>query len=135
MIPCGFFKISSNTLRSAGVSPSFDLSMLKPSLEAIRITHFSPYTVGRLDTRISYSRPSTVIVIRPSCGFLFSEISIPDIILIRVVIAPRRVLSYWIISLKLPSILYRTRISFSIGSICISEALCRTACSITLLMS
>ena len=135
IIPCGFFNISSNTLRSAGVSPSFDLSMLNPSLDAILITHFSPYTVGRLDTRISYSLPSTLMVIRPSCGFLFSEISIPDIILIRVVIAPRSVLSYWIISRRLPSILYLTRISLSIGSICISEALCLTACSITLLIS
>ena len=109
--------------------------MLNPSLDAILITHFSPYTVGRLDTRISYSLPSTLRVIRPSCGFLFSEISIPDIILIRVVIAPRSVLSYSIISRRLPSILYLTRILFSIGSICISEALCLTACSITLLIS
>ena len=42
--------------------------------------------------------------------------------LLRVVIAPS-VLSYWIISRRLPSILYLTRISLSIGSICISEAL------------
>ena len=103
-------------------------------MDAILITTFSPYTVGRLETRISYSLLSTVVVIRPSCGLRFSEISMPDIILRRVVIAPRRALSYFIISLRLPSILYRTLTVFSIGSIWISLARCLTACSIILLI-
>jgi len=51
------------------------------------------------------------------------------------VIAPRSALSYFIISLRLPSILYLTRTVFSIGSICISLARCLTACSMILLIS
>ncbi|CCY61155.1 uncharacterized protein BN572_00375 [Clostridium sp. CAG:264] len=91
IIPCGLLRIPSNTLISSSSRPSPLFGFVSPSLEVSRITVFSPYTVGRIDTRTSNSLRSTKIVIRPSCGFLFSAISIPPMILIRAVI-PARIL-------------------------------------------
>ena len=126
MIPCGLLRIPSNTLISSSSSPRPLFGLVSPSLEVSRITVFSPYTVGRIDTRTSNSRLSTKIVIRPSCGFLFSAISIPPMILIRAVIPARILRSYDITCFNAPSILYLTRTLFSSASIWISDALCLT---------
>ena len=76
---------------------------VSPSLEEIRSTSFSPCTVGIEETRMSYSCRSTITVIRPSWGLRFSEISMPPIILMRVEMAGRRLLSYIIFSKRAPS--------------------------------
>ena len=92
-IPYGLASICCSIDISSRFRPSSLISLVRLSLEEIRITIFSPCTVGIEEIRISYSRRSTITDIRPSCGFLFSEISIPPMILIRVEIAGRRLLS------------------------------------------
>ena len=93
IIPKGCAIIWSKRCSSSSLSPSSFFSRVRFSLEEIRSTSFSPWTVGIEEIRISYSCLSTIIVIRPSWGFLFSEISIPPIILIRVEIAGSKLLS------------------------------------------
>ena len=88
-IPCGLLIIWSNTLSSCSLRPRSFFSLVRAVLDVSRITIFSPYTVGRTDTRISYSIRSTICVIRPSCGLRFSAISIPPMILIRATNAGR----------------------------------------------
>ena len=93
IIPKGLAIIWSKRAISSGASPSSFLFLVRFSLEEIRITIFSPCTVGMEEIRISYSCLSTTMDIRPSCGFLFSEMSIPPMILMRVEMAGRRLLS------------------------------------------
>ena len=45
-----------------------------PVLSNRRITIFSPYTVGKIETRTSKSFPGDLIEKRPSCGRRFSAI-------------------------------------------------------------
>ncbi len=52
---------------------------------------------------MSYSVRSTTMVMRPSCGLRFSEISMPERILTRVTMAARREMSYSIFSESTPS--------------------------------
>ena len=50
----------------------------------IRITIFSPYSVGRVETRKSITRSALIFsFIRPSCGTRFSEMSMREITLMR----------------------------------------------------
>ena len=130
IIPCGLLRILSNTFSCSASKPRALLGFVRPSLDVSLITVFSPNTVGRMETRTSNSLLSTMIVIRPSCGFLFSAMSIPPMILIRAVIPANILRSYDITCFSAPSILYLTLTLFSRASICISDALCLTPPSI-----
>ena len=130
MIPCGLLRMLSKTFSCSASKPRALFGFVRPSLDVSLITVFSPKTVGRIETRTSNSLLSTMMVIRPSCGFLFSAISIPPMILIRAVIPASMLRSYDITCLSAPSILYLTLTLFSRASICISDALCLTPPSI-----
>ncbi len=68
MVPYGLLYDSSYRRMLAAWKPSSDKRSSAVFLSRIRMTTFSPLTVGRVATRRSTGRPSIVVLIRPSWG-------------------------------------------------------------------
>ncbi|MCY1383411.1 hypothetical protein D9M69_715330 [compost metagenome] len=69
---------------SSGSYPSASMPTLALLGSRIRITIFSPKRVGNVLTRKSITRSGPILsFIRPSCGTLFSEMSMREITLMR----------------------------------------------------
>ncbi len=102
--------------------PSAGSSITARVLSRIRITHFSPNTVGIVDTRTSSSRSPIVTAIWPSCGRRRSTMFMSDMTLMRLTsdgpIGPGSV----VIWCSAPSVRTRTRTESAIGSMCTSDA-------------
>src|SRR6266849_5369204 len=83
--------LRSNFLRDSGSKPSLVISSRMFSLSSKRMTTFSPYRVGPVETRKSNSffLPSALylIMMRPSCGKRFSAMSSLAMIFTRLVMA------------------------------------------------
>ncbi len=83
----------SNFASDSGSNPSLVMSRRRFSLSSNRMTIFSPYSVGIVETRKSRSLilPSLryLIMMRPSCGSRFSLMSSLAMILMRLVMASR----------------------------------------------
>ncbi len=92
-MPQGLLIATSSFLSESSSNPSFVMSSISFDLSRRRMTIFSPKSVGRHDTRKSMSleTPSSEkrILMRPSWGRRFSEISSFAMILTREVIASR----------------------------------------------
>ena len=80
------------------------------------MTIFSPNCVGSVETRRSIRRPSVLSWLRPSCGFRRSEMSMPDMILSREMVASLSALGILRTSCSSPSTRYRTWTADSCGS-------------------
>src|ERR1700682_2284231 len=113
--------------RSGSASkPSSVMSSCSFVLSRSRMTTFSPNCAGTVETRRSRSRERSStrsrILIRPSCGRRFSEMSSFAMIFKREMSGSRvrmgRAMMLW----RMPSIRKRTRNSFSYGSTWMSEA-------------
>ncbi len=59
------------------------MSCTSVSGSKMRMTTFSPKAVGSVETRSSTSRPSRSVLMRPSCGRRFSEMSMRESIFTR----------------------------------------------------
>ena len=95
------------------------------------MTTFSPYTVGRVETRRSMALPSTVSPMRPSWGMRRSAMSISAMTLRRDT-TPGMIERGWRMrSCNTPSMRKRMRRSTSVGSTWMSEARSCTAWRIT----
>ena len=119
-MPSGALRISSKSFWLVGENPSSSLLRRVAFRLKIRITIFSPNTVGKTETRMSTSLPSMVVSIRPSWGIRRSAMSRPLMILIRVAMAEWALAFNCMFSTKVPSTRKRTRTTFSKGSIWIS---------------
>ena len=90
-MPHGFRIAVSNLASDSLSNPSFVMSSINLSLSSRRMTIFSPKSVGRQETRksMSFGLPSSWkrILMRPSWGRRFSEMSSLAMILMRDVIA------------------------------------------------
>ena len=75
---------------SSVAKPSAGSDMRPRSRSRMRITIDSPWYAGSAETRRSISRPWSLMLMRPSCGLRFSEMSIPAISLMRERIAGAR---------------------------------------------
>ena len=75
----------------------------------IRITIFSPYSVGKVDTRKSMALLPNFIFMRPSCGTRFSEMSSRLMTLMRDASFSLMASGGWVISRSSPSTRNRTR--------------------------
>ncbi len=87
-----------------------------------RITMLSPSFKGKDETRISRSMLAIFNSILPSCGRLFSAMSIPDNIFNREITGNCKRLGMVSASCSTPSTRYRIRLRPLTGSMCISEA-------------
>ncbi len=80
--------------RDCGSKPSLVMSSISFDLSSNRSTIFSPHSVGRHETRKSISRLRSSIfsriLMRPSCGRRFSEMSSFDMILTREISGSRK---------------------------------------------
>ena len=74
-IPLGRSIIRESSASGPGASPSSDVPRSALDLSSTRRTTFSPWMVGKVETRRSYSFPAIVIRARPSCGSRRSEMS------------------------------------------------------------
>ncbi len=85
--PCGRLSTSSSVSSCIAVSPSSSIRVRRFRLSRMRMTSFSPSSVGIDDTRRSMSRPSAFSRTRPSWGSRFSAMSILPITFTRETIA------------------------------------------------
>ena len=81
-----------------------------------RSTAFSPQMVGKVDVRTSTPRPLTVALKRPSCGFLWTAMSIPDSTFNRATTAGPSTGSRFATSCMVPSTRMRSRRLVLVGS-------------------
>ena len=95
------------------------------------MTIFSPHTVGRVATRRSTVPPPDGTDRRPSCGIRRSAMSMSAMILSRLVTPAVMVRGERMTSCSTPSMRNRTRRSFSVGSMWMSEARSEIACEIS----
>src|SRR5450756_2227753 len=122
IMPYGLVYDCSKTALFRSRKPRSERSSRAVELSKMRITTFSPQTVGKVATRRSIFRPWWVTDMRPSCGFRRSAMSIS------LRIFTREITPAWICfgdrwtSLSTPSIRYRTRRSVSVGSMWMSDA-------------
>jgi len=88
-----------------------------PSLKSrSRSTIFSPPATGSADARILTDPPACSTVSPPSCGFLFTEMSVPYITLIRDVMEARPLPGRVRAERRTPSMRYRIRTRPANGS-------------------
>ena len=97
-------------------------------LSRILITIFSPWTVGSVASRRSRLRLLTRSDTRPSCGMRFSAMFRSPMTLRRLISPFWMLLGECMTSWSTPSTRNRTRTSFSVGSMCTSEARSAAAC-------
>ena len=83
MRPCGWSIHDSKAPFSSASKPSWAMSCTSVSGSKMRMTTFSPKAVGSVETRSSTSRPSRSVLMRPSCGRRFSEMSMRESIFTR----------------------------------------------------
>ena len=125
--PYGFAIACLKLPRSFSENPILSISNDIAPLSSILSTAFSPNTVGTTDTLKSIGLSSTFTVKPPSCGSLFSAISIFESIFILDIRAGKRCCDGGAILCNIPSILKRTFIFSLKGSMCISLARSFTA--------
>ncbi|CRW98505.1 hypothetical protein PAERUG_P53_London_9_VIM_2_02_13_03224 [Pseudomonas aeruginosa] len=82
-MPCGLRTVSSISLRSRSLMPRCCRFRRPACLSSRRSTTRSPLAEGRVETRMSTSRPPTRREIRPSWGIRFSAMSSRAMTLIR----------------------------------------------------
>ena len=130
IMPRGLLMFLCKCSRASPWKPSS--SRLNPLVDSGRslITTFSPSKTGKIETRREYRYSGVSILNLPSWGSLCSSNFRLESTLILATIPVATCLGRTIASRKIPSILYLTTTSFSIGSICISEARCKMACLI-----
>ena len=109
------------SLRAFSVKPNLVRSSVRLPWSRIRITIFSPKSVGSVETRNSTVFVFIRILIRPSCGIRRSDISRSLIILSRDVTAALSLFGKGGISINVPSTLNRTLTCFSKGSMWMSD--------------
>ena len=119
-MPYGFKMLRSNFVSDSCSKPSLVMSSRRFSLSSKRMTIFSPYSVGTVETRKSSSFffPSALylIMMRPSCGSRFSAMSSLAMIFRRLVMASFNRSGGLITVCSRPSTRNRTRNSSSYGS-------------------
>ena len=102
------------------------MSSCSLDLSSSRMTTFSPNCAGTVETRRSRSRDRSStrrrILIRPSCGRRFSEMSSLAMIFRREISGSRVRIGSAMMLWSTPSIRNRTRNSFSYGSTWMSDA-------------
>ena len=130
-MPCGRVIAWSNRSRLPIDMPRSESERLWAELSRIRITTFSPHTVGSEATRRSTVRPSCATVMRPSWGRRRSAMSIWDMILRREMTPSWMPRSARCISCSTPSMRYRTVRRCSPGSMWMSLARSFTAWAIS----
>ena len=114
--------------KSERLSITFDLSRR-------RITTFSPYTVGKVATRMSMGLPPTIRPMRPSCGTRRSAMSSSAMIFRRLMTPACMRRGTDMISCSTPSTRKRIMSSLAWGSKWMSLAPSSTDCAITELTS
>ncbi len=115
-IPYGLRMARIRSFSAFGSKPNFWRSSVRLPLSRIRSTIFSPKITGSVETRKSITRLPILSLMRPSCGTRRSAMFRLDMILTRDVSAAFSFTGGFITSNSAPSIRYRTRISFSNGS-------------------
>ena len=98
-------------------NPNSDNSTLPVSGSKIRITTFSPFFVGKVETRKSILRLPSFVENLPSWASRVSSIFKSDKIFMRVIMADWRVLGRVRVVVRIPSILKRVLTLSSNGSI------------------
>ncbi len=108
--------------RSSWYSPSDSSESTVARWLSTRITTFSPYVAGSVETRRSTGLPFTATRARPSCGRRRSAMSSPDMILMREMSGTPAERGIFITCRSTPSMRYRTTTPPSTGSMCTSLA-------------
>ena len=128
IVPYGLRYAVANRSSVSGRKPRSSSRSSACPLSRIRMTTFSPCTIGSVATRRSTLRPPTFSEMRPSCGMRRSAMLISAMTLSRLITPAWIERGERITSWSTPSMRNRMRRSCSVGSTWMSDARSLTAC-------